>query len=119
MSVEFVLRLVGMVLFSIVGVFVGAAFASLADAPRDSYAVIFGLIGALTGLILTPYLTTRPARYIRGKLARVSAQTLVAGLIGLVAGLLIAALLAFPLSLLPEPFRSVMPFFGVLVFPSL
>jgi uncharacterized protein YacL len=116
MSVEFVLRLVGMVLFSIVGVFVGAAFASLADAPRDSYAVIFGLIGALTGLILTPYLTTRPARYIRGKLARVSAQTLVAGLIGLVAGLLIAALLAFPLSLLPEPFRSVMPFFGVLVF---
>ena len=70
MSVEFVLRLVGMVLFSIVGVFVGAAFASLADAPRDSYAVIFGLIGALTGLILTPYLTTRPARYIRGKLAR-------------------------------------------------
>ncbi len=119
MSVEFVLRLIGMVLFSIVGVFVGAAFARLADAPGDSYAVIFGLIGALTGLILTPYLTTRPARYIRGKLARVSAQTLVAGLIGLVAGLLVAALLAFPLSLLPEPFRSVMPFIGVLVFSYL
>lgn len=119
MSVEFVLRLVGMVLFSIVGVFAGAAFAGLAGEPRDTYAVLFGLIGALTGLILTPYLTTRPARYIRGKLARISAQTLVAGLIGLVAGLLIAALLAFPLSLLPEPFRSIMPFFGVLVFSYL
>ena len=119
MSVEFVLRLVGMILFSIVGVFVGAAFAGLADAPGDTYAVLFGLIGALTGLILTPYLTTRPARYIRGKLASVSAQTLVAGLIGLVAGLVIAALLAFPLSLLPEPFRSIMPFIGVLIFSYL
>jgi uncharacterized protein YacL len=119
MSVEFVLRLVGMILFSIVGVFAGAAFAGLADAPGDTYAVLFGLIGALTGLILTPYLTTRPARYIRGKLASVSAQTLVAGLIGLVAGLIIAALLTFPLSLLPEPFRSIMPFFGVLIFSYL
>jgi uncharacterized protein YacL len=119
MSVEFVLRLVGMILFSIVGVFVGAAFAGLAGAPGDLYAVLFGLVGALTGLILTPYLTTRPARYIRGKLALVSAQTLVAGLIGLVAGLLIAALLAFPLSLLPEPFRSIMPFLGVIVFSYL
>ena len=119
MSVEFVLRLVGMILFSIVGVFVGAAFAGLADAPGDTYAVLFGLIGALTGLILTPYLTTRPARYIRGKLASVSAQTLVAGLIGLVAGLVIAALLTFPLSLLPNPFRSIMPFIGVLIFSYL
>ena len=119
MSVEFVLRLVGMILFSIVGVFVGAAFAGLADAPGDTYAVLFGLIGALTGLILTPYLTTRPARYIRGKLTSVSAQTLVAGLIGLVAGLIIAALLTFPLSLLPNPFRSIMPFIGVLIFSYL
>jgi uncharacterized protein YacL len=35
---------------------------------------------------------------------------------GLVIGLIIAALLALPLSLLPEPFRSVLPFFGVLIF---
>jgi uncharacterized protein YacL len=46
----------------------------------------------------------------------VSAQTLVAGLMGLMAGLIIAALLALPLSLLPEPFRSILPFIGVLLF---
>jgi uncharacterized protein YacL len=32
------------------------------------------------------------------------------------AGLIIAALLAFPLSLLPAPFRNVLPFIGVLLF---
>lgn len=119
MSVEFILRLVGMVVFSIMGVFAGAAFGALAGGPRDSYAVLIGLVGALTGLILTPYLTTRPARAIRSKLGRVSAQTLVAGLIGLMAGLIVAGLLSFPLSLLPNPFRSILPFIGVLIFSYL
>jgi uncharacterized protein YacL len=53
---------------------------------------------------------------LRVLLARLSAHTLVAGLIGLIAGLIIAALLAFPLSMLPEPFRSILPFLGVLLF---
>jgi uncharacterized protein YacL len=46
----------------------------------------------------------------------VAAPTLVAGLIGLMAGLIIAALLAFPLSLLPSPFGDLFPFIGVLLF---
>jgi uncharacterized protein YacL len=48
-------------------------------------------------------------------LGKVSAQTLVAGLIGLMAGLIVAALLAFPLSLLPSPFGDLFPFIGVLL----
>ena len=43
-------------------------------------------------------------------------QTLVAGLVGLMAGLIIAALLSFPLSLLPAPFSQVLPFVGVIIF---
>ena len=39
-----------------------------------------------------------------------------AALIGLIIGLLIAALLAFPLSLLPSPFGDILPFLGVLIF---
>ncbi len=116
MSIEFFLRLIGMIIFSILGVIFGAAFGEFSDGPKDSYAVLFGLVGALTGLILTPYMTTRPARAIRAVLARVSAHTLISGLMGLMVGLVIAALLAFPLSLLPEPFRSIMPFIGVLIF---
>jgi uncharacterized protein YacL len=52
-------------------------------------------------------------------LGQISAQTLLAGLAGLMAGLVVAALLAFPLSLLPEPFRNVLPFIGVVLFSYL
>ncbi len=82
----------------------------------DMYGVVVALTGALAGLILTPYLTTRPARYMRAVFTRISAQTLAASLTGLIAGLIIAALLAFPFSMLPDPFRAILPFIGVLVF---
>jgi uncharacterized protein YacL len=116
MSVEFIFRIIGMVVFAILGLYLGARLGDLAGASRETFAVLFALVGALVGLILTPFVTTRPARTFRAVLARVSAQTLVAGLMGLMAGLIIAALLALPLSLLPEPFRSILPFIGVLLF---
>jgi uncharacterized protein YacL len=116
MSVEFIFRLIGMVAFAIMGVYMGAYLGNISGGSSDTYAVLLGLVGALAGLILTPFLTTRPARAMRSVLAGVSAPTLVAGLMGLIVGLIIAALLALPLSLLPEPFRSVLPFFGVLLF---
>jgi uncharacterized protein YacL len=68
------------------------------------------------GLILTPYITTRPVRAIRNVLTRLSAQSLVASLIGLISGLLVAALLSFPISLLPSPFGKILPFIGVILF---
>ena len=119
MSVEFIFRLIGLVVFGVLGVYFGVFFAKLSDGPREAYAILLGLVGALVGLILTPFITTRPAKAIGKVLSRVSAQTLVAGLLGLMAGLIVAALLAFPLSFLPEPFRNVLPFIGVLVFSYL
>lgn len=81
-----------------------------------SYTVGFSLLGALSGLLFTPYVTTRPARAMRSLLGRISAENLFAGLTGLVVGLLIAALLSFPLSLLPEPLGEILPFVCVLLF---
>ena len=116
MSVEFIFRLVGMVVFAALGVYLGAYLGKISGGPGETYAAILGLVGALAGLIITPFITTRPVRALRRVLGTVSAQTLVAGLVGLIVGLMIAALLAFPLSLLPEPFRSVLPFLGVIIF---
>ncbi|MGB9799873.1 MAG: PIN/TRAM domain-containing protein [Thermanaerothrix sp.] len=123
MSADFIARLIGMVVFCIIGVIWGTQLGQLANAaPNPSpfsveqYALTIGLVGALVGLILTPYLTTRPMRALRSTLTRVSAQTLFAALFGLIAGLIIAALLAFPLSRLPSPLGEVLPFVGVLVF---
>ena len=116
MSFEFILRIIGMVVLGIAGGYWGFDVSRFTPDDAVRTILIFSLVGALTGLILTPYFTTRPARAIRALLGRMTAESLFAGLTGLVVGLLIAALLAFPLSMLPAPFSQILPFIGVLVF---
>lgn len=123
MSVDFIVRLIGMVVFTVVGVVWGISLGESAQKSSaefvltiEQYAFTFGLVGALVGLILTPYITTRPLRSLRTLVKKVSAQVLFSSMIGLLVGLLFAALLAFPLSLLPAPLNSIFPFFGVLIF---
>ena len=115
-STEFIFRIVGMILFGILGGLWGFQFGGNNLGESLRYALIIGLICSLAGLVLTPYFTTRPARWIRARLSRLSAETLFAGLAGMIVGLLVAALLAFPLSLLPSPLGQILPFVGVLVF---
>lgn len=126
MSADFIARLIGMVIFTILGVTLGSYLGKLANIDPtpytlslEQYAFIFGLVGALFGIILTPFISTRPIRAIRSYLGRISAQTLFASLIGLIAGLLVAAMLTFPLSNLPGALGSVLPFVGVLIFAYL
>jgi len=125
MSSDFLIRLIGMIAFSILGVYWGTSLGQIAvfNSPTrytlEQYSFTFGLVGALVGLVLSPYLTTRPIRAVKNILGRISPQKLFASLVGLVAGLVIAALLAFPLSLLPKPLSEVLPFLGVLVFSYL
>ncbi len=116
MSSDFIARIVGMVIFGVVGAYFGSSVAGdLLPQPRIIYSVVLSLVGVLVGLVLTPYITTRPVRALRSLLGRLDAQTLVASLVGLIVGLVIAALLAFPLSLLPPPFGEILPFLGVLI----
>lgn len=116
MSVEFFLRFMGMLVFGFLGGYAGQELAIGYRQDVLVYVIGLGLVGALVGFVLTPYLTSRPAHALRSALGRMAAETLFAGLIGLVVGLLTAALLAFPLSLLPDPFGSILPFVGVLIF---
>jgi uncharacterized protein YacL len=111
-----------MVVFAILGVLWGISLGEKAGQAGivpslsiEQYAFLVGMVGALAGLVLTPFLTTRPAKALRQVFARVSAQSLFAALLGLTIGLIVAALLAFPISLLPDPFGSVIPFIGVLI----
>ncbi len=118
MSADFIARLVGMVVFAGLGIYWGIILGTSGD-NQALYAVLFGLVGALAGLVITPYISTRPVRAIRNLLSRVSSQTLVAGFFGLMAGLIVAVLLAFPISALPAPFGDVLPFIGVILFSYL
>jgi uncharacterized protein YacL len=116
MSTEFLFRLIGMVIFAISGVILGINWARAVDGLEEIYGVLLGLAGMLFGLILTPYFTLRPVRAARKGLLHISAQSLTAGIIGLIIGLIIAALLTFPLSLLPSPFGHLFPFAAVIIF---
>ena len=117
MSIDFLIRIFGMVIFAFLGGYWGFWFGSTQAIEQTwTYTLGLGTVGALFGLIGTPYFTTLPVRAMRRLLVRVSAENLLAGLSGLVAGLLVAALLTFPLSRLPDPFGSVLPFLAVLIF---
>lgn len=116
---ELIFRIIGMILLAILGIYWGIELAKILNFSQTISAVSLGIIGAILGFLVTPYLTTRPARYLVNVLSKLSVQSLLAGLVGLVMGLLVAALAAFPLSLLPDPFGQILPFIGVLLFSYL
>jgi uncharacterized protein YacL len=116
MSVDFIARVIGMVVFFVGGIYLGTYLGRSAGEETVLWALVFGLVGALMGLVVTPFITTRPIRTFRQQITQLSVRTMVAGLIGLIVGLIIAALLAFPLSLLPQPFSQILPFLGAVLF---
>ena len=73
------------------------------------------LISGVVGLVGAPWLTVKPANALRSSLRQIPTVQLMAATVGLGIGLAIAALLAYPLSLLPKPFGTILPFVGVIV----
>lgn len=126
MSIEFISRIIGMIVLGIAGVYLGANLSSMAGTSAELWGSVFGLVGVLAGLILSPFLSVRPIKSIRAALGQASARSLVAGITGLVVALIISVLLSFPLSLLPRPFSQIFPilvalvlcYLGVVVFVS-
>jgi uncharacterized protein YacL len=105
-----------MFVLAVGGVFLGLYLAAAFDGVPYRYAAISFLVGALVGLVLTPYLTVRPFFALRKRIRQAPAQQLLAGILGLVVGLIIAALLVFPLSLLPPPFKQILPIIVAVLF---
>lgn len=119
MSVDLLFRFLGLIVFALIGWQVGALLGSETEADLYRYGIIFSTLGASFGLLLTPYFTTVPFRAIRRLIKRIPAQDLMAATIGLVIGLVTSALLAFPLSMLPQPFGQILPFVASLLFSYL
>ncbi len=112
-------RLIGMGLLSIGGWQLGVFLARRpGGAPDDylRYVLILSLSGAALGLLLTPWVTTKPFNWIRKRIRQMPAQRLFALVVGLGVGLVIGALMAIPLSQLPDPLGAVMPFLGTVLF---
>ncbi len=108
-SIEFFSRLVGAVVVGIIGGFLGNYIAAVFNTDPSVFVVIISMVGVLAGLIITPYITVRPIRYVRRNLIGMPSGRLVAIIIGLFIGLIAGALLALPVSLLPDPFGQILP----------
>lgn len=124
MSIDFIFRIIGVLIVGPGGVWLGVQWAKLSGEDPTLGAVIFGLVGVLIGMILTPFVTVRPIRKLRAILTQISARTLFSGIIGLIVALVISGLLSFPISLLPEPYSQIAPiivalvlsYFGIIIF---
>lgn len=119
MSIEFFLRLLGMVALGVGGYFLGPNLAVIFGGQPTIWSQALAAVGAILGLLLTPLLTLRPIRYLRNLLSQLSLRSLLAGLLGLILALIISGLLSLPLSLLPQPFSQVLPIAVAIVFSYL
>lgn len=115
MSFEFLFRLIGMAVLGALGATLGTNLADDLNLPPEASSLLFLLIGALTGLITTPWVTTRPAETARRLIIETSAEKLVTSLVGLFFGIIVAALLAWPVSMLPNPLGQYLPTITALV----
>jgi uncharacterized protein YacL len=118
MTADRVSRIILLIIFGIIGWYVGTVIAGSSDLTLDTlkWTVPAMLVGAMIGALIAPYLTTKPARSVRRVVRQLPAQQIVAGTIGLMVGLVIAALLVLPLSRLPSPFGDILPAIGAIVF---
>jgi uncharacterized protein YacL len=119
---ELMLRLAGMVLMAALGWGVGdyiATRSGAADALSVPYlrpALALAIAGAGLGLLLTPWVTIRPALWVRRRLRQIPARHLFMGTIGLAVGLIISLPLAFSLSFLPSSLRTILPLISSVAF---
>ena len=123
MKATLISRIIGAIVLGIIGVFTSLPIYNFVqqfvDVPTLSQGVVTGLTVAIFagfGFLITPYITIKPFQTLMKLFTKSSAQSLLSGLIGLTIGLVIAAIMAYPLSLLPKPLGQILPLTGLLLF---
>lgn len=109
MTSDFVSRIIGFILFSIIGARIGVNAAESLQLSEEATSFIFLLVGALFGLIITPWISVRPIRFFRTTINEMPVEIMLSVTSGLIIGLVVALLAAYPLSLLDEPFGNTLP----------
>ncbi|MFN8529147.1 MAG: PIN domain nuclease [Anaerolineae bacterium] len=115
MSIDFVSRIVGMLIFGLVGARAGVLIADTLSLSDLLLGFFFALVGALFGLIITPIITVRPLQRARRQISEQPIEVLFTSMLGLMIGLLTALLISYPLSLLDPPFGRLIPSLTVIV----
>ena len=99
MSRRLAARIVAFLVVGVIAAIVGFDINQSSKAPWQwEFLVGIAIICGIIAFIILPYVTTIPYRWVRDQIRKAEVSDLVAGAIGLVIGLIIAALLAIPLS---------------------
>src|SRR5437588_12439619 len=106
MSFNLTLRVVGMAIFAAAGYLLGLFLDQMlyeGTRPNAFSQLVLPLviISALLGFVVTPFITIYPLRWVRNRLRMMPALDLMAATVGLSTGILLGALLTWPLSNLP------------------
>jgi uncharacterized protein YacL len=116
MTPDLLSRLIGLILFALLGARLGADAAPLLGLPVTLVSIVFSMVGVLLGLLIGPWVSVRPVRAARKMITELPVESLFTSLFGLAIGLGTALLLAYPLSLLNPPVGSVLPFGASFIF---
>jgi uncharacterized protein YacL len=113
-----IFRILGLILFAIAGYYLGDFLVGIIDSNLDPlpYTIGGAAILAVLGFLIMPYITLYPIVRARAYLTKVSGPTLLSAMIGLVIGLIIAALASMTIRFLPAPFSSILPFVAAVLF---
>jgi len=113
-----IFRFIGLIVFAIAGFLLGDQITAIISSELSTlpYAIGGAVILGTIGFLLTPHITLYPVIKARAYLTKVSGPTLVSAMVGLIGGLIIAALATIPIMTLPNPFRSILPFAAAVLF---
>jgi len=126
MSAILISRIIGAVVLGIIGAFTSLPihqfiqkFIELSTLSQGMTTGLVTVLSAAIGFLITPYITIKPVQGLVKLFSKSSPQSLISGLIGLIIGLVTSAIMAYPLSLLPDPFGQILPFVSIILFSYL
>ena len=122
MNAIIISRIIGALVFGLIGALTGlpiydyvTGFIPNLSLTQGAAVAIVTTVFALIGFLITPYVTIKPLQGLAKLFKKATPQALISGLVGLVIGLITAAIMAYPLSLLPGAFGQILPFVGLVL----
>ncbi len=126
MSAILISRIIGALVLGIIGAFTSLPIYSYVQQFVEVLSLSQGVVTGLSavifagfGFLITPYITIKPFQSLIKLFTKSPVQSLMSGLLGMTIGLIIAAIMAYPISLLPKPFGQIFPLVGLLLFSYL
>lgn len=112
--IRWLLRLVGLIIFGVVGWNLGETVRNelLRTAPiqiKDQLPLVMAIPTGLLGMVITPHITIRPVKWFQQEVKRIPIHNLIAATIGLAVGLLISVPISYAVSFLPLSLGRMLP----------